>query len=87
MYGQLKFKVVSVAKLLRDLSPCQIFSIYIASNRNAIFDTLFKTFNLKPYPPAVQVAWLSCCVINGDLMCLVSMPKSSDFLLTEVNIK
>ena len=51
------------------------------------FPTLFKT-DLQFLKPCLRhlklwlqgVVWLSCCVINGNLMCLVSMPKS-----TEVN--
>ena len=52
------------------------------------FPTLFKT-ELQFLIPCLrhlklrvqEVVWLSCWVINGNLMCLVSMPKS-----TEVNI-
>ena len=52
------------------------------------FPTLFKT-ELRFLIPCLrhlklrlqEVVWLSCCVINGNLMCLVSIPKS-----TEVNI-
>ena len=52
------------------------------------FPTLFKT-ELRFLIPCLrhlklrlqEVVWLSCCVINGNLMCLVSMPKS-----TEANI-
>ena len=52
------------------------------------FPTLFKT-ELRFLIPCLrhlklrlqEFVWLSCCVINGNLMCLVSMPKS-----TEVNI-
>ena len=54
----------------------------------ADFPTLFKT-ELRFLIPCLrhlklrlqEVLWLSCCVINGNLMRLVSMPKS-----TEVNI-
>ena len=54
----------------------------------ADFPTLFKT-ELRFLIPCLrhlklrlqEVVWLSCCVINGNLMCLVSMPKS-----TELNI-
>ena len=54
----------------------------------ADFPTLFKT-ELRFLIPCLrhlklglqEAVWLSCCVINGNLMCLVSMPKS-----TEVNI-
>ena len=52
------------------------------------FPALFKT-ELRFLIPCLkhlklrlqEVLWLSCCVINGNLMRLVSMPKS-----TEVNI-
>ena len=47
----------------------------------ADFATLFTTEFRFLIPYIRQVVWLSCCVINGNLMCLVSMPKS-----TEVNI-
>ena len=61
----------------------------------ADFPTLFKTelrflTPLKGVKVALklqlklrlqEVVWLSCSVINGNLMCLVSMPKS-----TQVNI-
>ena len=58
------------------------------TNIAAGFPTLFKT-ELRFLIPCLrhlklrlqEVVWLSCCVINGNLMCLVSMPKS-----TEVNI-
>ena len=54
----------------------------------ADFPTLFKT-ELQFLIPCLRhlklrlqdVVWLSCCVISGNLMCLVSLPKS-----TEVNI-
>ena len=54
----------------------------------ADFPVLFKT-ELRLLIPCLkhlklrlqEVLWLSCCVINGNLMRLVSMPKS-----TEVNI-
>ena len=49
------------------------------------FPTLFKT-ELRFLIPCLrhlklrlqEVVWLSCCVINGNLMCLVSMPKSTE---------
>ena len=52
------------------------------------FPTLFKT-EFRFLIPCLrhlklrlqEVVWLSCCAISGNLMCLVSMPKS-----TEVNI-
>ena len=48
------------------------------------FPTLFKTeFRfLIPYlrhlKLRIQVVWLSCCVISGNSMCLVSIPKSTE---------
>ena len=48
------------------------------------FPTLFKT-ELQFLIPCLrlqEVVWLSCCVINaGNLMCVVSMPKSTESIL------
>ena len=54
------------------------------------FPTLFKT-ELRFLIPCLrhlkwrlqEVAWLSCCVINGNLMCPVSMPKSREVNINE----